>query len=113
MTTSTTQTPDLPAASGLTGQTTDLPTPGEYPSLDAQSQVPIIMGVCAGFMVLSTLVVSARLYTRYGLIKAAGEDDITIIAAQVWRDEEQASVSPPADKPPDLRDRTRYHHHTA
>lgn len=84
MATSTTKTPDLPAASGLTGQTTDLPRPGEYPDIDAQTQVPIIIGVCAAFMVLSTLVVSLRVYTRYGLIKAAGEDDVTIIAAHVW-----------------------------
>lgn len=83
MATSTTKTPDLPAASGLTGQTTDFPEPGEYPDLDAQTQVSIIIGVCAAFMVLSTLVVSLRIYTRYGLIKAAGEDDITIVVAQV------------------------------
>ncbi|CAN8097293.1 unnamed protein product [Discula destructiva] len=79
----TTTSPDLPAASGLTGQTTDLPTPGEYPSLDAETQVPIIIGVTSAFLVLSTLIVAARLYTRYGLIKVAGEDDITIGVAQL------------------------------
>lgn len=83
MSTTTTKAPDLPAASGLTGQTTDLPRPGEFPNLDSQTQVPIIIGVCAAFMALSTLMVILRLYTRYGLIKAAGEDDITIAVAQV------------------------------
>lgn len=80
---SSSTTPDLPAASGLTGQTTELPTPGEYPELDVQTQVPIIMGVTSAFLVLSTLIVAARLYTRYGLIKVAGDDDITIGVAQV------------------------------
>lgn len=74
---------DLPAASGLTGQTSGLPDPGEYPHLDVQTQVPIIIGVSATFMVISTIVVALRLYTRYGLIKVAGDDDITIGIAQV------------------------------
>ncbi|KAJ4391708.1 hypothetical protein N0V93_005328 [Gnomoniopsis smithogilvyi] len=83
MATATTKTPDLPAASGLTGQTTDLPKPGEFPSLDAETQVPIIIGVASAFLALSTIMVLARLYTRYGLIKVAGDDDITIAVAQV------------------------------
>lgn len=74
---------DLPAASGLTGQATGLPEPGEYPNLDVQTQVPIIIGVSAAFMVISTIVVALRLYTRYGVIKVAGDDDITIGIAQV------------------------------
>lgn len=83
MSLSTTISPDLPAASGLTGQTTELPTPGEFPALDVETQVPIIIGVSSVFLVLSTLLVAARMYTRYGLIKAAGNDDITIGIAQV------------------------------
>lgn len=83
MATTTTKAPDLPAASGLTGQTTDLPTPGEFPSLDVETQVPIIIGVASAFLALSTIMVLARLYTRYGLIKVAGDDDITIAVAQV------------------------------
>lgn len=73
----------LPAGSGLTGLATTLPTPGEYPQLDVQSQVPIIIGVSSAFMVISTIVVVLRLYTRYRLIKVAGDDDITIGIAQV------------------------------
>lgn len=83
MSSSLTTTPDLPAASGLTGQTTELPSPGEYPYLDVETQVPIIIAVTSAFLALSTLLVAARLYTRYGLIKVAGEDDITIGVAQV------------------------------
>lgn len=74
---------DLPAASGLTGQTSELPEPGEYPHLDVQTQVPIVVGISSTFLVLSTIVVGLRLYTRYGLIKVAGDDDITIGVAQV------------------------------
>lgn len=84
MATTTTETPDLPAASGLTGQTTDLPKPGEFPSLDVETQVPIIIGVASAFLALSTIMVVARLYTRYGLIKVAGDDDVTIAIAQVF-----------------------------
>lgn len=63
--------------------TTDLPSPGEYPELDTQSQVPIIIGISVAFMVMSTIVVALRLYTRYRVIKVAGDDDITIGIAQV------------------------------
>lgn len=83
MATTTADTPDLPAASVLTGQTTGLPKPGQFPSLDVETQVPMIIGVTSAFLVLSTLMVVARLYTRYGLIKVAGEDDVTIAVAQV------------------------------
>lgn len=62
---------------------TDLPEPGEFPKLDIETQVPIIIGVCSAFMIMSTIIVVLRLYTRYRLIKAAGEDDITIGVAQV------------------------------
>lgn len=83
MAATTSTIPDLPAASGLTGQTTDLPQPGEFPDLDAQTQVPIIIGVTAAFITISSIVVALRLYTRYRLIKAAGEDDVTICVSQV------------------------------
>lgn len=83
MSTSTTTTADLPAGSGLTGLATSLPSPGEYPKLDIQSQVPIIIGISVAFMVMSTIVVALRLYTRYRVIKVAGDDDITIGIAQV------------------------------
>lgn len=62
---------------------TALPDPGEFPKLDVETQVPIIIGVCSAFMILSTIIVALRLYTRYRLIKASGEDDITIGVAQV------------------------------
>lgn len=51
--------------------------------MDVQTQVPIIIGVSSAFMVISTIIVLLRLYTRYGLIKVAGDDDITIGIAQV------------------------------
>lgn len=97
---SSTSSSDLPAASGLTGHTTSLPVPGEYPYLDAETQVPIIIGVSAALLVISSIVVVLRLYTRYWLIKVAGDDDITIGLAQVglrrWRT--MTSCVPAADK---------------
>lgn len=81
--TSTTKRPDLPAASGLTGLTTDLPKPGEYPDLDAQTQRPAIYTISVVLVVFSATLVLLRLHTRYRLIKAAGLDDISIAVAQV------------------------------
>lgn len=81
--TSTTKSPDLPAASGLTGLTTDLPQPGEYPYLDAQTQRPAIYTISIVLVVLSAILVGLRLHTRYRLIKAAGPDDISIAVAEV------------------------------
>lgn len=78
-----TKQPDLPAASGLTGLTTDLPTPGEYPDLDAQTQRPAIITIAVVLVIFSATLVLLRLHTRYRLIKAAGLDDISIAVAQV------------------------------
>lgn len=81
---STTKSPDLPAASGLTGLTgTDLPQPGEYPDLDAQTQRPAIYTIAIVLVIFSGILVGLRLHTRYRLIKAAGPDDISIAVAQV------------------------------
>ena len=81
--TSTTKQPDLPAASGLTGLTTDLPQPGEYPDLDVQTQRPAIITIAVVLVLFSATLVLLRLHTRYRLIKAAGLDDISIAVAQV------------------------------
>lgn len=122
MTMGTMSRPDLPAASGLTGQTTELPTPGEYPKLDVETQVPIIIGVTSAFLALSTLMVVARLYTRYGVIKVAGDDDITIGVAQVGTDRSAAVACPRGQTPTlvltrfdfaDHQHRPSYHDDTA
>ncbi|KAI3394323.1 hypothetical protein diail_2918 [Diaporthe ilicicola] len=81
--TSTTKSPDLPAASGLTGLTTDLPTPGEYPTIDAQTQVPVIIAISVVLVLFSATMVLLRLHTRYRVIKAAGLDDISMGVAEV------------------------------
>ncbi|KAJ0114185.1 hypothetical protein J7T55_008020 [Diaporthe amygdali] len=81
--TSTTKKPDLPAASGLTGLTTDLPEPGDFPELDAQTQVPVIIAISVVLVLFSATLVLLRLHTRYRVIKAAGLDDISIGVAQL------------------------------
>jgi hypothetical protein len=60
-----------------------MPAPGEYPELDAETRVPILIGISIAFVVLSSIVVALRLYTRYVIVKVAGPDDITIAIAQV------------------------------
>lgn len=60
-----------------------MPVPGENPELDAETQVPLLIGMSVGFLAVSTIAVLLRLYTRYIVIKAPGLDDITIAVAQV------------------------------
>lgn len=113
--TSTTKKPDLPAASGLTGLTTDLPEPGDFPELDAQTQVPVIIAISVVLVLFSATLVLLRLHTRYRVIKAAGLDDISIGVAQVimsnsqpWRSFGQQLIAYS-----DIVHRSLYHHNTA
>ncbi|KAK3335121.1 hypothetical protein B0T19DRAFT_395014 [Cercophora scortea] len=60
-----------------------MPIPGENPQLDAETRVPIVVGVSVAFVAVSTVVVLLRLYTRYAIVSAPGPDDLTIAIAQV------------------------------
>lgn len=60
-----------------------MPAPGENPTLDAETRVPILIGVSVAFMILSVTVVLLRLFTRYAVVKALGSDDYTILIAVV------------------------------
>ncbi|KAK3328765.1 hypothetical protein B0H66DRAFT_596382 [Apodospora peruviana] len=60
-----------------------VPVPGENPQLDAETRVPLLIGMSVAFVALSTLVVGLRLYTRYFVVSALGPDDLTISIAQV------------------------------
>lgn len=60
-----------------------MPVPGENPELDAQTRVPLLVGMSVAFLAISTIAVLLRMYTRYIVIKAPGSDDITIALAQV------------------------------
>ena len=59
------------------------PVPGENPSLDAETRVPILIGTSVAFAVAASLVVLLRLFTRYAVVKAVGADDITMLAAVI------------------------------
>ncbi len=60
-----------------------LPLPGEYPELDAQTRVPILLGLSIAFLVLAAIIVLLRLITRFIIVKAPGSDDYTIVFALV------------------------------
>lgn len=75
---------DPPATSAVNGlKNGTLPAPTDNPAYYTENQGPIIFGVTVAFSVLSSIVVGLRLYTRYGLIKFAGSDDVTIVVAHV------------------------------
>ncbi|KAN0090457.1 hypothetical protein V8E51_019036 [Hyaloscypha variabilis] len=54
----------------------------ENPELDMQSRVGTIIGLSVGFAILSTIIVSCRIYTRV-ILKSIGIDDAAIIATQI------------------------------
>ncbi len=56
---------------------------GHNPGLDGQSQAGVAIGISLGFVIVSTLVLSCRLYTRCVILKWAGPDDWTMTTAQV------------------------------
>ena len=60
-----------------------MPAPGENPRLDAETMVPMLYGMSIAFVLMSSIIVSLRLYTRYIIVKAPGADDATIAVAQV------------------------------
>lgn len=60
-----------------------MPIPGDNPQLDAETRVPILIGMSVAFVTLSTVVVLLRLYTRYFVVCAPGPDDHTIAFAQI------------------------------
>jgi hypothetical protein len=59
------------------------PLPGENLALDAETRVPILIGISIAFAVLASLVVLLRLFTRYAVVKAVGADDLTIFGAMI------------------------------
>ncbi|KAH8898089.1 hypothetical protein GQ53DRAFT_678044, partial [Thozetella sp. PMI_491] len=59
------------------------PNPGDYPELDAETRVPILVGVSIAFLAFSSIMVLLRLYTRFFVVRSAGADDYTIVFAQV------------------------------
>ncbi|KAL1842971.1 hypothetical protein VTK73DRAFT_2950 [Phialemonium thermophilum] len=59
-----------------------MPAAGEDPQLDAQSRVPLLVGLSVAFVAVSTVAVLLRLFTRYAVVRAPGTDDLTIAVAQ-------------------------------
>ncbi|KAK3342001.1 hypothetical protein B0T25DRAFT_438833, partial [Lasiosphaeria hispida] len=60
-----------------------MPVPGENPEVDAETTVPIIVGISIAFVAVSTIIVLLRLYTRCVIVGSPGADDVTIAIAQV------------------------------
>ncbi|CAI4219643.1 unnamed protein product [Parascedosporium putredinis] len=63
--------------------TAELPVKGQYPELDAETRVPILVGISIAFALASTIAVLLRLYTRTFILRTLGWDDATIAFAQV------------------------------
>ena len=61
----------------------DLPVPGQFPDLDAETQVPVLVGTSVAFALASSIAVVLRLYTRGYVVYSLGLDDATIAFAQV------------------------------
>ena len=53
------------------------------PVINAESKVGTVIAICVSFSVASAFFVALRLYTRVGLLRYAGNDDITIVVAEV------------------------------
>jgi len=53
------------------------------PVINAESKVGTVIAICVSFSVASAFFVALRLYTRMGLLRYAGNDDITIVVAEV------------------------------
>ncbi|KAK5946823.1 hypothetical protein PMZ80_000967 [Knufia obscura] len=51
------------------------------PEIDAQSQWPLIVGVCVGLTTLMTVTVSLRMYVRAWMIKSMGIDDWVMLSS--------------------------------
>ena len=61
-----------------------MPLPGENPRLDAETALPMLYAISIAFVVVSTIIVALRLYTRFLVIRSPGADDATIAVAQVF-----------------------------
>ena len=60
------------------------PTAATDPNLPHDSLVPKIIGICSAMMALTTVVVAARFWIRWQLVKGRfGADDWCILAAWV------------------------------
>jgi len=59
------------------------PTPVPDPAISAESLVGTTIAISVSFAVVSVMVFGLRLYTRCALLKNAGSDDWTMLAAQV------------------------------
>jgi hypothetical protein len=60
-----------------------MPAPGDNPELDAQTRVPLLWAISIVFIVISSVAVLLRLYTRQFVVRNVGLDDVTIVAAVV------------------------------
>lgn len=54
------------------------------PELDAQSNWPLIIGVCTGLTTLMTITVGLRIYVRAWMIKSMGTDDWVMLSSCVF-----------------------------
>lgn len=52
-------------------------------SLDGESRVDVVVGILAAGCIITTAVVSLRIYTRTILLRTFGAEDAFMIAAQV------------------------------
>lgn len=77
--------------------TSELPVKGQYPELDAETRVPILVGISIAFALASTIVVLLRLYTRTFILRTLGWDDATITFAQVCVSAGGAKQNPGAE----------------
>jgi hypothetical protein len=59
------------------------PQPGANPAMDAESQSSGIISAAVILVVVSTILVLMRLYTRAFILKSVGPEDITIGVSQV------------------------------
>ncbi len=62
-----------------------MPVPGEDPALDAQTQVPVLIGTSVALLAAAFIVVALRIFTRKVIVKSMGADDIVMIFALVRR----------------------------
>jgi len=54
------------------------------PAINAQSESSTVVAICVSFSVASVFFLALRLYTRLGILRRTGPDDITIVVAEVF-----------------------------
>jgi hypothetical protein len=53
------------------------------PVINAESQVGTVIAICVSFSVASVFFLALRLYTRLGILRHWGPDDVTIVFAEL------------------------------